>query len=158
MLGGQACIEPTKDYVRELLKQYQQQQTSEKVYLFVFCGGQANLFQQIHDIAIQENAHLSQLKIIPLAYQTDEEVAPILARSNISITKSGGLTSMELQSVAHGRVLIHASEKYIEPGRKVTEEELLEKGMPIWEAGNARYLQASKKAQIVTPAIFAGCF
>lgn len=154
MLGGQACIEATKEYVKTKIKMAKETASTDRHYLFVFCGkneSDDSLFNQIHSLVEkekQEPAFPKHMKIVPLSFQTDEEVAPILARSDETITKSGGLTSMELDALARGKIFIHSS--YVSDPT-ASEETLCERGMSCWEAGNARYLKHFHNAKIVTP-------
>lgn len=154
MLGGQACIEATKGYVKTKIKMAKETASDDRHYLFVFCGkneSEDSLFNQIHALVDKEKkeaAFPKHLKIVPLSFQTDEEVAPILARSDETITKSGGLTSMELDALARGKIFIHSSYT-IDP--VASEETLCDRGMSCWEAGNARYLKHFHNAKIVTP-------
>jgi hypothetical protein len=82
------------------------------------------------------------LEIIPLTFQEEGVIAPLLYRSDATLTKAGGLTAMELLAIARGEIWIHSESP--------PDEEPLD-GMPIWEAGNARYLMRAKGAHCVTP-------
>jgi len=146
-LGGQACVSAVKDY---LLSRIQDQTPrTSKEYVFIMCGAdtsETSLFAQVVDIA-KKTPIPDKLHIVPLPYQRDCEIAPILARSDAAIIKSGGLTSMEVFTVSPRRILIHAMSS-----NATQEEEIIQRGMPIWEGGNAKYLQAKKGARIITPA------
>lgn len=159
MLGGQACVEATKKYAQKIMEIERKEAKAEPHYLFVFCGrndGEDTLFKQLHRLVKEARAkgdYPQNLKIVPLSFQTDEEVAPILARSNRSITKAGGLTAMEVNTLARNKVFIHSSYHDGDPA-EASEETLLRAGMSVWEVGNACYLKHSKGAKIVTPETF----
>lgn len=163
MLGGHACVEATKQYVQNLMRCLSKPGVSQqKHYLYVYCGKhgvgeKASLFKQIHDLVQAERLAgrlPNNLHVVPVTYQGDDEIAPMMARSNLTITKSGGLTAMEVHKVVQKKIFLHATLK----GATETtpEEELMDKGMPVWEAGNADYLRKMKGAAIVTPQTISG--
>jgi hypothetical protein len=60
---------------------------------------------------------------------------------------------MELMSVAQGQIWIHSETRH-----GTIDEKTLEKGMPLWEQGNASYLKKKKGARFITPeTFFDGC-
>lgn len=156
MLGGQACVGATKQYVRGLIKHLGRKDTDYDQYVYVFCGkhkkGDDTLFKQVHDIVAEARAKgkLSKnMHVVPLSYQGDTEIAPIMARSDMTITKSGGLTAMEINAIVNAKkIFLHTTCK--DPK---SQEDMLTRGMPLWEAGNARYLIKRKGARVVTPEI-----
>jgi len=83
-----------------------------------------------------------------MTFQSDEIIAPLFFRSDMTCTRSGGQTSMELMCVGQGKIWIHSETK--NKGKVLQNEDLL-KGIPGWEAGNAAYLQRFRNAQLVTP-------
>ncbi len=155
MLGGQACVEATKEYVRKLIQLAKNKEAPSDHYLFVCCGRNQNnesLFNQIYHLVQEAKAKGEippHLNIVPLSFQTDAEIAPMIARSTRSITKSGGLISMELHALAKNKIFLHSS--YHGDSTQATEEELRQKGMSTWEGGNARFLSHFHGAHIVTP-------
>lgn len=159
MLGGQASIKATKQYVEHFIKRFKPSSTiHKKHYLFVFCGkhaaGQNSLLQQVHDIvakARRNNQLSDQLCIVPLSFQDGEQIAPLMARSDLTITKSGGLTAMEVNAVVQRKIFLHASYDAI---TNPSESELIAKGMPMWEGGNADYLCKMRGATVINPQTF----
>lgn len=139
MLGsnphGRAIIEYTEAFIET------QHSKKETTHLFVFCNtgkeGSLDLQQEIHKNIISKSNYPSNLFIYPLSYHEDTLIAPLFHRADITITKSGGVTSMELLSVCHGTLLIHSEED--------------KHGMLNWEKGNALYLKKEKGAKQVTP-------
>lgn len=165
MLGGQACFEATQLYVEkmiELAKPHSNEANENEGltrYLFVFCGkhtpGQDTLFKKICEIVKREKSKGNlpeNFKVVPVTHQTDEEIAPMMAVSTLTLTKAGGLTALEVNALVKGKIFIHASDK--DAPNNPSEEDLMETGMPIWEAGNAEYLKIRKGASIVTPISF----
>ena len=88
-----------------------------------------------------------------MCFQCDDVIASLYYRSDATFTRSGGLTAMELMSVAQGQIWIHSETRH-----GTINGESLGRGMPIWERGNASYLQEKKGARFITPeTFFDGC-
>jgi len=166
MLGSQASFDATLSYVKNTIEWAQESldEDADPHYLFVFCGrheeGQKqSLLKAISETVIEAKKNENyppNLSIIPLAFQDDDQIAPILSRANVTITRSGGLTAMELLKVATGKVFIHVVDKQSqaqinEEGKIINEEQILKKGMLFWEGGNYLYLKEEKNAQLITP-------
>jgi hypothetical protein len=83
-----------------------------------------------------------------MTFQVDEIIAPLFFRSDMTCTRSGGQTAMELMCVGRGKIWIHSETR--KKGRVLLDADLL-KGIPGWEAGNAAYLQRFRDAKLVTP-------
>ena len=163
MLGSQPTHSATLSYVEnfiESVSRYGKPQTN--YFLFVFCS--KKLFEKpclqmlIQKMIEKKNNYPNNLTIIPMSPQGDEVIAPLYFRSDLTLTRSGGVTSMELMTVASGQIWIHKEnspsilEKYL-PNKGLFAI-LNNKGMPRWEYGNATYLEAKKGAQIITPDLF----
>lgn len=148
MLGSRPSEDATFNYVDEFIKF--KQQANQKIHdiLFVFCrkGGKSkrNLLRRVCDHVAKHEHFPQNLTIIPLPYQDDRVIAPLVARSDFSITRSGGATSMELLSHMEGNIWIHSE-------TKANSEKQLIDGIPAWEKGNAKYLCFEKKARLITP-------
>ena len=123
---------------------------NKKYYLFIFCGDfrkdKKNLFYKIFNLIENFEDYPKCLNIIPMSFQKDDVISDLFHRSDITITKSGGHTIMELMAVAKGEKWIHSE------GRGEEFEELL-KGIPFWEAGNACYLREKFGGDIVNPLV-----
>ncbi len=157
LLGSHPAEEATISYVKKMIEMARQiGNTGKKYYLFVFCRdhspGAHSLYKEIHDYVIQAKPYPTSLIIIPLSFQKEEVVASLFFRSDITITRSGGQTSMELMAVMKGQSLIHSEAK--KEGKKTLSKEELLSGIPGWEAGNACYLEEKKGARIITPEVF----
>ena len=158
MLGSQAAAESTLKYVRNAINVVKQAGNAEtKHHVFVFCNrhemGKDSLFKKVRDLVMETEDFPENLNVIPLAFQDDDEIAPLYFRSNATITRSGGLTAMEIHEVVMGQIFIHSEAKMDNSGN-MTEDDLL-KGIPLWEGGNAEYLQKMKGAKIITPDMLA---
>jgi phosphatidylserine/phosphatidylglycerophosphate/cardiolipin synthase-like enzyme len=147
MLGSQSSTESTLKYTNDLINFYREVQSKNKQFIFIFCGDYRSngkfkcLFSRICDLVkFYKETHQfpDNLYVIPLENQKAQEVALFFRRSNMTFTRSGGLTAMELYKVATGQLYIHSSHE--DPAQ----------GMPEWEVGNARYLEQTKGAQIIT--------
>lgn len=153
LLGSQPTEEATINYVKHYIMMTRKAQANQRHLLFVFCNhhikNKNTLLKKIHDLIQNTNHYPIGLNIIPMCFQNDEVIAPLYFRSDATFTRSGGLTSMELMTLAQGQIWIHSQIKY-----NTHNEKKLCKGMPIWERGNARYLQEKKGARFITPDSF----
>lgn len=139
LLGSQPAKEATLNYVKKAIATGQ-----PNTYLFVFCGdhkvGKESLFRSVSQLAAS-----SPFPVIPFSFQSEKVIAPLFHRSDITCTRSGGQTAMELMSVSTGEIWIHSEAK--------KGEDLLA-GIPGWESASAVYLQRLYGAKIVTPDTF----
>ena len=153
MLGSQPARKATLRYVNHFIELAFL--SKQPITLFIFCANQNNedipLIESICKQVMKNPDHPANLTLIPMPYQSDEIVAPLYARSNVTITRSGGTTSTELLALAHGKIWIHT-----EKPLKKDPDALLFKiwGMPRWEEGNANYLKAKKGAELICPDTF----
>ncbi|WP_194848556.1 hypothetical protein [Candidatus Neptunochlamydia vexilliferae] len=149
LLGSQPTEEATLKYVKNTIELMEEGEASERHLLFVFCNSHTkhknSLLKRVHNVVQKATYYPFNLSIIPMCFQSDEVIATLYHRSDATFTRSGGLTAMELMSVAQGQIWIHSETKH---GLEI------EKGMPIWEQGNATYLQEKKGARFITPETF----
>lgn len=153
LLGSQPTEEATIKYVKSFIDLAKKAgNRGFRHLLFVFCNHDAihknSLLRRVHDVIQKIGDYPEYLTIIPMCFQGDEVIAPLYYRSDATFTRSGGLTSMELMSIAQGQIWIHSEVK------GTMDREKLAKGMPIWERGNAYYLREKKGAQFITPETF----
>ena len=124
-------------------------------YLFVFCAnhesGQKSLLRKVSEAVHQSCSYPKNLTVVPMSFQSDDVIAPLFFRSDMTCTRSGGQTAMELLSVSKGEIWVHS--EAVVKNRPLTEEELLA-GIPGWESANAAYLQHVRGAKIVTTDTF----
>lgn len=157
LLGSQPAEEATLKYVKKYIEIMTRTGTEERHLLFVFCNShheyRNSLLKRLHTVVRKVENYPENLNIIPMCFQSDDVIASLYYRSNATFTRSGGLTAMELMSVAQGQIWIHSETRH-----GTIDENTIEKGMPIWERGNASYLQEMKGARFITPeTFFDGC-
>lgn len=108
----------------------------------------------VDDIVSQIISHPlapKRLRIYPISKQDDEVVSRLFNRSNATITRSSGITTMELIQASRGDIWIHQ-----EPPRSFLG--FRHHGMVIWEYGNALYLNQKRGARFVSPQFFEQAF
>lgn len=158
LLGSQPASGATFEYVKKWLQIAKEPHLSKTpCYLFVFCAdhevGKKDLFYQVVNLVETTKKYPENFTVIPISFQQEDVIAPLLHRSDFTCTRSGGQTAMELMCVSTGMIWIHSEAKKKE-GLTLSTEELLQ-GIPGWEAFNALYLEKVRGAKIVTPETFA---
>jgi hypothetical protein len=151
LLGSQPASLSTLTYVKRFLQIAKEvASASTPTHLFVFCAdhepGTSSLFQKVSDLVAQESNYPSFFTVIPMSFQSDETIAPLFFRSDMTCTRCGGQTAMELMATARGQIWIHSEAKK----EAATNQELLD-GIPSWESANAAYMQHNSGAKLVTP-------
>lgn len=145
LLGSQPASEATLNYVKKFAS-FAKQFPKITTHLFVFCAdhqeGEDSLFRKVADAAGRIKDYPKNLSIIPFSFQNEDVIAPLFYRSDITCTRSGGQTAMELMCVSTGEIWLHSEAK--------KGQDLLE-GIPGWEAASAVYLQKLRGAKILTP-------
>lgn len=148
LLGSQPAIEATLNYVKKWLA-VAREYPKVKTHLFVFCAdhkeGEKSLFSKVADFVERIKDYPNHFSVIPFSFQNEHGIAPLFHRSDITCTRSGGQTAMELICVSTGETWIHSEAK--------KGQDLLD-GIPGWESESAVYLQKLKGAKIVTPETF----
>jgi hypothetical protein len=159
LLGSQPAYRATLKYVSKFIELAKDiANNNKKIDLFVFCSDyepkHGNLFHDIMTLITERKDYPSNLSVIPMIFQKDDIIAPLFFRSDVTITRSGGQTIMELMAVSSAKIWIHSEAKRKkEITKELSLEELL-KGIPVWEAGNACYLKHKSDGKIVTPDCF----
>lgn len=156
LLSSQPAQEATLHYVKQVIHLARElDKESAPIHLFVFCGDRVEkeqtLFRKVSDCVAKTRGYPQLLSVIPFCFQSDEVIAPLFYRSDLTCTRSGGQTAMELICVNAGEIWIHSEAKKEEG--ELLPEELLQ-GIPGWEAANAVYLQKVRGAKIITPETF----
>jgi hypothetical protein len=150
LLGSQPANLATLNYVKGFM--HWARRDGGPMTLFAFCtqhrAGEASLFAQMAELLIKEPDYPRHFTVVPFSVQNDEEIARLFHRSDLTCTRSGGQTAMELMCVMKGEIWIHSETEGHNPSR-----EALLKGIPGWEAGNALYLVKHAGAKIMTPAM-----
>lgn len=162
MLGSQPTQSATLKYVKKFIQLVKEDPSKKNHWLFVFCSKKkfedVSLQKRIHDLVLKKKDFPKNLLVIPMSSQGDDVIAPLFNRSDATLTRSGGVTAMELMAVARGQIWIHQEttlslfDKFLK--KKKIFDLYTYKGMPKWEYGNATYLGKIKGAQIVTPETF----
>jgi len=131
MLGGQGGDEAYR-YIAELLDA-----GCEKVFVF---GGKTNPTVSHYIQQWIADEPLYAKRIIPLGYQGDRSIAALMSRSDVVITRGGGVSIMEQMAMNHSSqqvILIHHADSY---------DRMLTSGVS-WEDANAAALVVYMKAQ-----------
>lgn len=153
LLGSQPAFEATIHYIQSVMDSVSKTKSKRHFHVFVFCGkcekNCPSLLQTVHRLVMTTVDFPSNLSIVPMSFQKEHVIAPLFFRSNMTLTRSGGQTMMELMEVSKADFRIHSEAK----GKKPTHQQLL-KGIPGWESGNASYLEKKYGAKIVTPQTF----
>ena len=152
LLGSQPAGDATFKYVKQFLEIAKDYPSTRNAHLFVFCAahapGKSSLLKRVSEYVQHRKDYPAWFSVIPMSFQTDDVIAPLFFRSDMTCTRSGGHTAMELLCTSKGDVWIHSEAKK-EMG-DLTQEELLA-GIPGWESANAAYLQQMRGARVVTP-------
>lgn len=148
LLGSQPAGDATFNYVKRLIEAVKPF-PEKKIHIFAFCSdhkeGEKDLFARMAQLVEQMKDYPKHVSIIPFSFQNENVIAPLFYRSDITCTRSGGQTAMELICVSTGEVWIHSEAK--------NGQDLLS-GISGWEAASAVYLQRMLGAKIVTPQTF----
>ena len=156
LLGTQPSSEAVCKYIKGFIEKVKHDSDKKCNYnLFVFADRfsleQECMFSKICNLVSGITDYPNNLSVIPMSFQKDDVLAPLFYRGDLTITRSGGHTIMELMAVSRGCNWIH-SEARASLGSKALYEDLLN-GIPCWEKGNARYLHEKFKGEVVTPEI-----
>ena len=156
LLGSQPASESTFNYVKKFLKLgLEGKSPNNRCRLFVFSSEHKphsqSLFRKIAEYVRGLDKYPQNFSIIPFSFQSDDVIAPLFFRSDLTCTRSGGQTAMELMCVSSGDMWIHSETKK-DPNQKedLCLKQLLD-GIPGWEAANALYMKKIRNARIVTP-------
>ncbi|MFA5250698.1 MAG: hypothetical protein WC371_04770, partial [Parachlamydiales bacterium] len=110
LLGSQPARNATYQYVEKIMQLVQSR--SEHYYLFVFADRfkhqKNNLFARLFLLCANKPKNLS---LVPMSFQEDETIANLFHRSDLTLTRSGGHTIMELMAVAKREKWIHSEAK-----------------------------------------------
>jgi hypothetical protein len=155
LLGSQPAGEATFNYVMHFLQLCKAEAPTTPCHIFVFCAGHESLsrclFQKVASTVAGMKDYPRHVTVVPFSFQNDDCIAPLFFRSDLTCTRSGGQTAMELMCISSGEMWIHSeTKKDPEQNGDLTLEQLLS-GIPGWEAANALYLCKVRSARIVTP-------
>ncbi len=184
MLGSQPTHQSVLNWLDTFAQAAPSGEQKRTEHLFLFCGAPATENNPNELLsAVQEKLRTLELpphlKVTPFTFQDADTIALLLARSDCSITRSGGATCMELLHLHHSNIdrpgkltLIH-SEAELDQGEiehemkkmelkeqhqnlqkeelaaKASEQYLRKEGIAVWEASNAKYLENKIGAHVV---------
>jgi len=130
--------------------------------------GEVNFYKQVNDhiakrIKEREAAGKSiptKVKILPLGFQDGKQMASLLQTSDMLVTRSGGMSSIEAKYTQiknpNRRTYVHSEMQVSNPATFPSHNydavyEGLIAGTVKWEGGNAEYLMANIKASLCSP-------
>lgn len=151
LLGSKPQENATRSYVRKFID-FAPNLAGKRIFLFTYaseCFGKESLYHELHKEVTKTVSYPRNLTVIPMSFQPEETIAAIFHMCDLSITRSGGQTAMELMAVSTGKIFIHSETRKNSPSKR----ELL-RGIPVWESGNASYLEKLAGGKIITPALF----
>lgn len=159
ILGGNPEESAILQYVQAFIEAKQDiSKHNQNDALFVFCNTTPrkgpSLIESVTRLIETSNDFPSSLSIFPLGFQNADMLAPLMYRSDGVLTRSGGITSMELLTACSGKIWIHRATPSKWGGYLFSKLRTMDEGMPHWERGNADHLAHIKNAQLVTPDIF----
>ncbi len=153
LLGSQPAYKGTLNYTKSLIKAINEKNVQKNVFLFVFCASEKDgIIQKIYNFIESNSMYPGNLTVVPMNFQQEEVIARLFFRSNLTITRSGGQTAVELMRVSKAKIYVHSECKFKKNQRPTLKK--LYRGIPVWEAGNARYLKEKFGAKIVNPELF----
>ncbi len=111
---------PTNESVHEWLKEFvsaskEGAQKGRVHHFFIYCGFPGSALWQSVKAKVEELKSQGKIpdncNIVPFTNQQDPAIALLMARSDLSITRSGGITSMELYHLAMSDIPRRANKK-----------------------------------------------
>ncbi len=148
LLGSQAAEKGTLDYTKAIIE-YAQKHLEKSFILFVYTGKmkkEKGLLKKMICLLKSIPRFSENIQIVPMTFQKEIVIAKLFKRSDVTITRSGAQTIMELATVSEGLNLIHSETHVQEP---VFSD--LVQGIPLWEGGNALYFIQKKGGDLVSP-------
>lgn len=134
LLGANSSHQALENYVEELLEHFKFQSPKKTIAIMAFCPN-FEIQQRLVKIYLAKQMETT-VQLFPISRQNDTVIAPLYHLSHLTITKSGGLTSMELATVRKSPMLLHKHPI---------------KGLPSWEQDNAEYLINYCGAEFIDP-------
>jgi hypothetical protein len=156
LLGAQPAFLGTFNYFLNFVNTVKKLPSDKNYVLIVYCDGSSmkkkNLFETISNYVQNSLDFPANASIFPISYQQDDALASIFFRSDVTITRSGGQTGIEIMSVGTGDHFIHAEVEFDE--NNPPEEMDLLKGIPAWEGGNALLIKERIGSRFIIPEYF----
>ncbi|MBN8827331.1 MAG: ankyrin repeat domain-containing protein [Sphingobacteriia bacterium] len=168
--GSSTILKYVDSFIDQALKANYQ---DGNVYLCVAAGkneGNNSLYamvrnhiqQRLEDLEKQGKRLPDNVKIIPLAFQDGKHMASLHHNSDVLITRSGGMSSIEAEYTqaknskrkvfVHSEEVVKIPETFPNHNYDAVYESLLS-GALRWEGGNAEYLMKNIGASLVSPEV-----
>lgn len=165
--GSNTVLEYMDEFAKQIRENKESIEKGGSIYLCIAAGkNESNsLYQKaiLHASELMESIDPSireKVKILPLAFQDAKHMSSLLNNSDVLISRSGGMSSMEAEAT-HGRnpnrrVFVHSEAKLKYPelfprhSFDATYEALM-RGTVKWEGGNAEYLLRKIEASLGSP-------
>ncbi|PCI76079.1 hypothetical protein COB21_04830 [Candidatus Aerophobetes bacterium] len=148
MLGSRPLEKTLLNYARSFVKAVPENNLPYNHCIILICSDTASIispaFTKLKK-ALKNLPSVAKLTILPIPFQEASTLAPLILRSDATITCSGGMTSIELMQFARGKIWIHSD--FLDKTWKSASS----REMPIWEIGNAEYLIHKRQAVIINP-------
>lgn len=149
MLGSRPLEKTLVNYAKAFIRGVTRGNLAFNHCIFLICSDRPSVtspaFNRLKKTVLTHLPLMPNLAIVPLSFQPASTLAPLILRSDATITCSGGMTSIELMKVARGKIWIHSDQLFD------TWESSLGREMPIWEIGNAEYLIKKRGAVVINP-------
>lgn len=155
------------EYIDQFVEQAKNYKGNGNLYLAILAGkneGDKSLYAQAraHIQSLQNQGKIPKnTKILPLAFQDGKHMASLLYNSDVLVTRSGGMSSIEAKYT--GREDINPNRQVYVHSEEVTSPDTFPKhnydavyeglisGTVKWEGGNAEYLMKNIKASLGSP-------
>ncbi|NGX30420.1 MAG: hypothetical protein K940chlam4_01267, partial [Candidatus Anoxychlamydiales bacterium] len=152
ILGSKPCFKAIYNYIYNLIEFMKKNSIKKNIIIFPYCSAAKDpLIKKLHHMIMKIDNFPSNLTIAAMSFQKEDVVADLYFRSDLTITKSAGQTAMELMKVSKAIFYVHT-----ECNLKVkeTSNKKLLKGIPVWEAGIAIFMQEKMNARLINPKSF----
>jgi hypothetical protein len=144
MLGSQPHSKIIDQYLKKLAELTQKELEKKQQHIVFILGNEKTPgWNQLKKNWLQHAGIPSNFFPLLLSMQDQKTVAALFHSSHQTITRSGGLTSMELMKASRGQVWVHTD-------IAVKQQPVLRR-MPPWEQGNAEVMIEKLGAKVTTP-------
>lgn len=140
MLGSQASLQGTLDIIDWEYLLHKKYRAPLSMCLFVFCGDDTqpnSLFQRVCEKAREYRCEGTFI-VVPLTNQNKDTISHLYTVADLSVSRLGGMSVMELEAVANGKVIAFAETSDALSKEKLSEDPTLT--LIIWEKGNGEHL------------------
>lgn len=154
MLGTKPTEKAVLDYVNRYVQKAQKNK-NKNYHLFAYTGnfkeGESSFYKKVVEYISTMPSFPSNLSVIPLSYQTDEQLVSLMLNAN-TITRFGGGTVMVLlvlNAICKDRIYKRKNHAHAE---EVPSQKDLIEGIYLWERGNFKdFKQRYPSVKVITP-------